>query len=153
MYLTSSRPYISWRDTKQRNTYQDIKWNSSMPFPLLYWTILPKYVSTNHEIKRSSSLSCTSSLHYDAPAERVDQNAGAHTLTSRDTLHLTLCQSLCFCWMSGACDSISFETIWTWSNIFRICSYIVGSSSISLQRNCPSVKLISFLNQFFAKTH
>ena len=73
---------------KARNTYRNVKRHSSMPFPLLYWTILPKYVSTNHEIKRSSSLSCTSSLHYGAPAERVDQNAEAHTITSRETLFI-----------------------------------------------------------------
>ena len=91
-------------DPKARNTYRNVKRHSSMPFPLLYWTILLKYVSTNHEIKRSSSLSRTSSLQYDAPAQRVDQNAEAHTLTSRDTLHLTVCYCLRSCWMSGACD-------------------------------------------------
>ena len=113
-----------------------------MPLPLLYWATLPKYASTDHEIKRSSSLPRTLSLHYDAPAERVDQNAEAHILTSRDTLRLTLRRPLRLCWMSGACDSISFETISTWSNIFRICSYtICGEQQLAAASHISATQL------------
>ena len=62
--------------------------------------ILPKCVSTNHDTKdphlfphiiatsplHHRYIIATSSLHHDALAERVAQNAGAHTITSGETL-------------------------------------------------------------------
>ena len=51
--------------------------------------ILPKCVSTNHDTKDPHlfpHIIATSPLHHDALAERVAQNAGAHTRTSGETL-------------------------------------------------------------------
>ena len=51
--------------------------------------IFPKCVSTNDDTKDPllfPHIIATSPLHHDALAERVVQNAGAHTITSRETL-------------------------------------------------------------------
>ena len=68
LHLTSTRPNISWWDTKERNTYQDIKWYSPMPsslsLPLLCWTILQKEREHKSWHQRSSSLPRTSTLHH-----------------------------------------------------------------------------------------
>ena len=51
--------------------------------------ILPKCVSTYHHTKDPllfPYIIATSPLHHDALAKRVVQNAGAHTITSGETL-------------------------------------------------------------------
>ena len=51
--------------------------------------ILPKCVSTYHHTEDPllfPHIIATSPLHHDALAERVVQNAGAHTITSGETL-------------------------------------------------------------------
>ena len=57
--------------------------------------ILPKCVSTYYDIKDTllflehlRYITTTSPLHHNALAERVVQNAGAHTITSRETLFI-----------------------------------------------------------------
>ena len=87
----------------------------------------------------SPHITATSSLHQRcmAAASRCPcwtirpKRRNAHHNIKRDTLHLTVYYCLCSCWTINACDSISFETIWTWSNIFRT-RFMVVSFAIAL---------------------
>ena len=100
-------------------------------------SLFRKSVRIRHGIMRHSSFPRTSPLHYyyitaesRCPCRKSrPKRRSAHHNFKRDTLHLNLHQCLCFRWMSGACDSISLESIWTWSIMVRKYT-ISGSSSI-----------------------
>lgn len=68
--------------------------------------ILPHCMSANHDVK--DPLLFPARHRYDTAASRRSfwtsrpKRRGAHYNIKRDILHLTLCQCLCFCWMSGA---------------------------------------------------
>ena len=100
-------------------------------------SLFRKSVRIRHDIMRHSSFPRTSPLHYyyitaesRCPCRKSrPKRRSAHHNFKRDTLHLNLHQCLCFRWMSGSCDSISLESIWTWSIMVRKYT-ISGSSSI-----------------------